>query len=331
MLEWSMLRLLLVSSLLVAAAFGRDVGDKGMGEGVPDKADEVSILRVQILLDGEGFGPGKVDGALGEFTYKAVVNYNFSKGRQNLRDWTPVVEEARQRVPVIMVQTTVTEDMLKFVNGSLPTQPEGWAKQKYMAYRSLLELIAERYHTDETFISKINPGVNLNALKPGSTVNVPNVTQPFRIEELKPFAKFESDPVLSTNTVVIDTHERIAVFYDSQNRMLGAFVITPGKPQFIPRGDWKVVNMATTPHFRYDKNFLEKGERSGTAFQIPPGPNSPVGVFWAGLSKSGIGLHGTSSPRTIGRTESAGCVRFANWDVVRLPTLIRPGARVIVR
>ena len=113
--------------------------------------------------------------------------------------------------------------------------------------------------------------------------------------------------------------------------MLGAFVITPGKPQFIPRGEWKVVNMAATPQFRYDKNFLEKGERSSTAFQIPPGPNSPVGILWAGLSKSGIGLHGTASPRTIGRTESAGCVRFANWDAVRLPEIIRPGARLVIR
>lgn len=307
------------------------MGDKGMGEGVPDKADEITILKVQILLDGAGFGPGKVDGALGEFTYKAVVNYNFSKSRENLRDWAPVIEEANRRVTEPFARMTVTEDMLKFVNGKLPTKPEGWAKQKYMAYRNLLELVAERFHTDENFITKINPDTNVNALRPGSEVVVPNIIQPFFIEELKPFAKYEADPVLSTHTVIIDTHERIAVFYNAQNQMLGAFVITPGKPQFIPRGDWKVVNMATTPHFRYDKNFLEKGERSSTAFQIPPGPNSPVGIFWAGLSKSGIGLHGTSSPRTIGRTESAGCVRFANWDVVRLPSLIRPGARVIVR
>ena len=64
---------------------------------------------------------------------------------------------------------------------------------------------------------------------------------------------------------------------------------------------------------------------------LPPGPNNPVGMLWAGLSKSGIGLHGTASPETIGRSRSAGCVRFANWDIVRLPTLIRPGARVWVK
>jgi lipoprotein-anchoring transpeptidase ErfK/SrfK len=56
-----------------------------------------------------------------------------------------------------------------------------------------------------------------------------------------------------------------------------------------------------------------------------------VGIIWCGISKSGIGLHGTASPRTIGRSQSAGCVRLANWDAIRLPELVRPGARVIVR
>ena len=302
-----------------------------MGDGVPDKKDEETVLRVQLMLDGAGFGPGKVDGALGEFTYKAVVNYNFSKGRQDMRNWLPVLDDARRQFPQVFTETTVTAEMKKFVNPALSAKPDGWAKEKYMAYRSLLELLAERYHTDETFLSKINPGRNLEALKVGDVLRVPKVKSPFLIEAVKQYQKFEAQPDLSANTVVIDTSERIAVFYDGENKMIAAFVITPGKPQFIPRGQWKVVNMHATPNFRYDKNFLEKGERSETAFQVPPGPNSPVGVLWAGLSKSGIGLHGTASPRTIGRTESAGCVRFANWDAIRLPTLVRPGAKVIVR
>ena len=112
---------------------------------------------------------------------------------------------------------------------------------------------------------------------------------------------------------------------------LAAFPITPGKPEFIPVGSWEVKTMLNTPSFRYDKQFLEEGVRGGEAWQLPPGPNSPVGILWCGISKSGIGLHGTALPRTIGRSQSAGCVRFANWDIVRLPTLIRPGSKVIVR
>ena len=89
--------------------------------------------------------------------------------------------------------------------------------------------------------------------------------------------------------------------------------------------------MITTPEFRWDKSMLDTGERSDEFFQLPPGPNSPVGIFWAGLSKAGIGMHGTALPHTIGRSRSAGCVRLANWDAVRLAQLVRPGATVEMR
>ena len=89
--------------------------------------------------------------------------------------------------------------------------------------------------------------------------------------------------------------------------------------------------LITTPTFRWDQSMLDTGKRSNKAFMLPPGPNSPIGIFWAGLSKAGIGLHGTASPHTIGRSRSAGCVRLANWDVVRLSDLVRPGAQVEMR
>jgi lipoprotein-anchoring transpeptidase ErfK/SrfK len=199
-----------------------------------------------------------------------------------------------------------------------------------MAYRSIVELVAERFHTDETFLAKLNPDKKMELLKAGDSVVVPNVRS-FRIEEVKPLSSFKADPVLSKNTIVIDTTERIAVVYGPGDRFLAGFPITPGKPEFIPIGNWEVKTILTTPTFRYDKQFLEEGVRGGEAYQLPPGPNSPVGIIWCGISKSGIGLHGTASPRTIGRSRSAGCVRFANWDAIRLPTLIRPGSPVIVR
>jgi lipoprotein-anchoring transpeptidase ErfK/SrfK len=89
--------------------------------------------------------------------------------------------------------------------------------------------------------------------------------------------------------------------------------------------------MVTMPWWRYDQQLLDTGKRSAIALNIPAGPNSPVGIIWNGTSRSGIGLHGTSDPETIGRARSAGCIRLANWDAIRLPLLIRPGATVEIR
>jgi hypothetical protein len=72
---------------------------------------------------------------------------------------------------------------------------------------------------------------------------------------------------------------------------------------------------------------LEYGVRSRNFYELPIGPNNPVGVMWIGLNRPGIGIHGTNSPQSIGRSSSHGCMRTANWDVVRLVKLITQGIR----
>jgi lipoprotein-anchoring transpeptidase ErfK/SrfK len=144
-----------------------------------------------------------------------------------------------------------------------------------------------------------------------------------RIFEAAPAALVVAEP----GTTTISTATR-------PNRgLIASFPITPGKPQFIKFGTWEVRNSVELPHWRYDQKLLDTGKRSADseALNIPPGPNSPVGIFWCGLSKPGIGLHGTSDPETIGRARSSGCIRLANWDAIRLPTLIRPGTTVEIR
>lgn len=314
--------------LLRTTAPGQDTGPAKDDPSVPKDRD--TILRIQIFLDKNLFGPGKLDGALGEFTYKAVVNYNFAHGHSDLYDWRPVQSAAEKEVPVIFAAFKVRPDLLKYIDKHLPDEVAEQVEFPYMAYRSLSELVAERFHTDETFLAQLNPGKNIDSMKPGEVIVVPNVHS-FRIEEVKPMQSFKQDATMSTRTIVVDTTERMAAVYTSEEKMVAAFPITPGKPQFIPVGTWKVQSMLTTPSFRYDKQFLEEGVRGEEAYQLPPGPNSPIGIIWCGLTKSGIGLHGTALPRTIGRSRSSGCVRLANWDAIRLPSLIRPGTTVIVR
>ena len=324
------LRWVAVATWLLLSAFA-GAQDTGPGRDDPSvPTDRNTILRLQIFLDNNLFGPGKIDAAIGEFTYKAVVNYNYAHGHGELYNWRHVITEAEREVPVVFAAFRIKADLMKFVDPNLPEEPAEQVNAPAMAYRSLIELIAERFHTDESFLALANPEKNLNSLLPGDIVVVPNI-RPFRIEDVKPLKSFPADPVLQGHTIVIDTTERMAAVYSSDERILAAFPITPGKPEFIPIGTWAVKTIITTPSFRYDKQFLEEGVRGTEAYQLPPGPNSPVGILWCGLTKSGIGLHGTAQPRTIGRARSAGCVRFANWDAIRLPQLVRPGSKVIVR
>src|SRR5437879_13460592 len=97
-----------------------------------------------------------------------------------------------------------------------------------------------------------------------------------------------------------------------------------------PIGELKVQRIVNLPRFRYNKQMLQHGRRSGNFHMLPPGPNSPVGVIWIALNQKGIGLHGTSEPETIGRATSHGCIRLANWDAVRLAQKVKPGVPVSI-
>jgi lipoprotein-anchoring transpeptidase ErfK/SrfK len=113
---------------------------------------------------------------------------------------------------------------------------------------------------------------------------------------------------------------------------MAAYPVTIGSNQTAsPIGEWKVRGISKLPRFRYDKEMLQHGRRSGNFHVLPPGPNSPVGVIWIALNKKGIGLHGTNEPDNIGHSVSHGCIRLTNWDVTRLAQKVKAGVPVSIR
>jgi lipoprotein-anchoring transpeptidase ErfK/SrfK len=95
----------------------------------------------------------------------------------------------------------------------------------------------------------------------------------------------------------------------------------------------RVARLAPNPNYRFDPEiFRESAEarQVGKRLMIPPGPNNPVGTAWIGLDRTGYGIHGTPNPEEVGRTESHGCFRLANWDAEHLIKLAWVGMPVIV-
>jgi lipoprotein-anchoring transpeptidase ErfK/SrfK len=130
--------------------------------------------------------------------------------------------------------------------------------------------------------------------------------------------------------VKIDTKINMLEVYEG-HKLIAAYPVTIGSAQTAsPVGEWKVRRITKLPGFRYDKEMLQHGRRSGNFYLLPPGPRNPVGVMWVALNKKGIGIHGTNEPDSIARAASHGCVRLANWDVVRLATKIESGDSVSI-
>ena len=308
-------------------------------------------IRLQIFLDEAKFGPGVIDGKPGRFTELAAASWNEVHGHPTT-DWVAVNTAARKAVPNPLAVAIVPDLAKDWVDSTLPISRALQAKRKRMSYRSLAEFMSERYHCDIPFLIALNGSSRINNLKPNDSIQVPNVS-PFRIEALTG-AGYKAEPSMSQRHAVVDTKiNQVRIFEAAPtalviaepgavpvtpatrpNRgLIASFPITPGQEKFIKFGTWEVRNAVELPYWRYDQKLLDTGKRSSDAeaLNIPPGPNSPVGIFWCGLSKPGIGLHGTSDPETIGRARSSGCIRLANWDAIRLPSLIRPGTTVEIR
>jgi L,D-transpeptidase ErfK/SrfK len=61
---------------------------------------------------------------------------------------------------------------------------------------------------------------------------------------------------------------------------------------------------------------------------IPPGPENPLGPCAMYLGTHGYLIHGTNQPWTIGKLNSAGCIRLLNEDVSELYSLASSGTPV---
>ncbi len=309
--------------------------------------DRDDAVRLQIFLDEACFGPGVIDGKPGLFTRQAIASWNEVNGHP-VGEFEAVLAAARAAVPDPYGLSFVPAAAAEWVDPTLPTERAEQALRKRMSYRSLAEFMAERYHTAAGFLTELNGQDKLGRLKVRDPVIVPNV-RAFRIEAVAG-TRHEAEEALAglgARHMVVDTRTNQLRIFEAAppalvvegeagaprpNRALVAsFPITPGQDRFVKLGHFELRNCLELPHWRYDQQLLDSGQRSDDALTIPPGPNSPVGVLWAGLSRPGIGLHGTSDPETIGRTRSAGCIRLANWDAIRLPVLVRPGATVEIR
>ncbi len=263
----------------------------------------------------------------------------------------------------VFVDYTVTEADVQAV-GELPGKPAEKAKLKWLPYASAAEAVAERFHMDVDFLEELNPGKSKN-LRAGDVVKVPNV-EPFElssVKDLKPGAamsgkganaeepadvakgdskesnkgndrrekKSEKSDAPSALSMLVNKEENMLEVLDG-GRMIAAFPVTVGSDETAsPVGEWKVKGVAKLPEFRYDEKMLKEGERGSEFHLLPPGPNSPVGVVWIALNKKGVGIHGSDSPDAIGRNVSHGCIRLANWDVVKVASMVKAGVPVTIR
>jgi lipoprotein-anchoring transpeptidase ErfK/SrfK len=93
-----------------------------------------------------------------------------------------------------------------------------------------------------------------------------------------------------------------------------------GRNSSTPVGKFAVLDRITSPQYTDPNGRVIEGGQ----------PTNPLGTHWVDLGDS-YGIHGTIEPSSIGKAESAGCVRMRNEDVVEVFNFLVKGSEVVIR
>jgi lipoprotein-anchoring transpeptidase ErfK/SrfK len=278
-----------------------------------------TVLEAQIALVRQGISPGSIDGVSGSQTRSALIAFQRKQGfpPSGLLDGETKAALLIS-LPALTEYTITTEDLARL----LPV-PKTWvekSEQPRLDFENIAELLGEKAFSSPTLIRSLNPNVNWNDLSGGTTVTIPQVQYP---------------PVAGKAALMkISLQECVLEAFDEESNLLVHFPCSIGRlAEKRPAGELHVAVIALNPNYTFDPEvFPESPEAQavGRKLIIPPGPNNPVGVAWIGLDRPGYGIHGTPAPEQVGRTESHGCFRLANWNADYLARLVWIGMPVLV-
>lgn len=277
------------------------------------------VLAAQMALARLGFSPGSIDGLIGPRTRAALKVFQV---REGLRATGELDSETLTRLvsepPAVCEYTLAEQDFLRL--RPLEKTWLGKSQQDRLDYETVLEMVAERSCAHPNLIVRLNPGIDWTNLTAGLSLKMPKVTP----------------PTLSTKAafVRIWLSDRILQAFDESTNMLVHFPCSVAqRVEKRPAGELHVAAVAENPTYTFNPEIFPESPEArelGRKLVLPPGPNSPVGTVWIGLDAPGYGIHGTSRPEDVGRAETHGCFRLANWNAELLVRLVTVGTPVFI-
>jgi L,D-transpeptidase-like protein/putative peptidoglycan binding protein len=336
------------AAFVAGAAIAQSTGDRPkessgwVAPGTPGSSIKGELFHAQVLLDVAGFSPGAIDGRAGSSQTEAIRGFQQANGLSVSGKLDAATKTAllRDNRPSTIRVKLAPEDVGGPFTQPIPSKPEDQEKLDFLGYRNMLEKLAERYHTTPEAVVALNGPDKLIGV--GQTLRLPNVVPTSR--DYAGANEKQAQLLAALNVeakqpqgdyVVVDKTEGTLKVYQGEfpsgsakpsGKLLAQFPVTTGSQHDpLPLGNWKVNTYSFLPPFHYQPDLFWDVSDEKEEHKLPPGPNGLVGVAWLDLSKDHYGIHGTPEPKLIGKSESHGCLRMTNWDVMRLSLMMKPG------
>lgn len=279
-----------------------------------------TVFEAQLALDELGISSGSLDGKIGPQTRAAIRAYQADQKLPQTGDLDAVTKtNLTLNSPPLTTYTVTSNDLARLQPVSKTWL--GKSQQTALDYETILELVAEKSHSHPDLIRRLNPAVNWADVAAGTVFRVPDVAY--------------DDPADKAAFVRISLSGKTLEAFDADTNLMLHFPCSIAqRVEKRPVGELHVAVIVPNPNYTFDPDLFpespEAKSQPGVKLIIPPGPNNPVGTVWIGLDKTGYGIHGTARPEDVGRTESHGCFRLANWNAERLMKLVWLGMPVYV-
>ena len=274
------------------------------------------LIKAQVLLDRAHFSPGEIDGKSGDNFKKALMAFAAAQGLNSNGELTDEIWQkltATVADPVLTKYTISTDDLGGPFVHSIPTKLEKMKDLPVLAYTSAREKLAEKFHMSEELLSALNPKRKFDTAN--ETIIIPNIA--------------ENDAPERATRVEVDKNAQVLKLFGRDQQLLATYPATVGSTEKpAPSGRLKITGISKNPTYRYNPKYEFKGVSTTRPFTIKPGPNSPVGLVWIGLSGEGYGIHGTPDPSKVSKTASHGCIRLTNWDALSVASAVAKGTPV---
>ena len=276
-------------------------------------------LEAQVALTRLAYSSGSIDGVMGSQTRAAILAFQRAYELKSSGELDGATRDALiLEMPPLTTYTVTSNDLARLQ--PLSKTWLGKSQQTALDYENILELVAERGHSSPNLIRRLNPNINWTNVAVETQLQIPDVAYPA--------------PSAKAAYVCISLAERKLQAFDANTNLLAHFPCSiAAKFEKRPVGELHVTAVAPDPDYTFNPEVFPESEEARqmtSKLLLPPGPNNPVGTAWISLDRPGYGMHGTPNPEQVGRTESHGCFRLANWNADYLIKLVWVGMPVFV-